>query len=272
MRITTKLVLDMETGATIEHDFYEYDGPVARCKANSAETQLTQEQTNFYSTLLSDFNTQFGNQSAILKSITNAFTPILQAGPGQKGFTAPEEAAMRTGASDATAQAYKQASQAVNERMGSQGGGNAYLPSGAAAQVNAGLASQAAQANAAQQGQITQADYAQGLKNFQSAAAALGGAASMYNPSEYIGGANSAFGPAFNSQEQIQQQNTAWEGELASGLISAASAAFGGGGGGSSLFGGGMNALATPGSGFGSLPVTGSSAFPTSVLSLLGPQ
>jgi len=31
MQITTKLVLDMNTGAVLEHEFYEYEGPLALC-------------------------------------------------------------------------------------------------------------------------------------------------------------------------------------------------------------------------------------------------
>lgn len=75
MKITTRLTLDMATGQVLEHEFYEYDGPVALCGGSSHqndpgvaasssagadaqaqasaayEKQLTQEQQQQYNTL-----------------------------------------------------------------------------------------------------------------------------------------------------------------------------------------------------------------------------
>ena len=205
-------------------------------KASEQEQNLSNEQAAFYKTLTNNYNTQFAGQSSILNSLKNAFTPILAAGPGQQGFTAPELAAMRTQAADTTAQAYAQARQAVNEKVAEAGGGNAYLPSGAAAQSNAGLASQAAQANAAQQNQITQQNYGQGLKNFQLAASALSGTAGLFDPTAFAGQGNSAGQNAFGSANTINQENNAWKGELGGAI----------GGVTSNLFGGHLLGILTP--------------------------
>lgn len=55
MKITTKLVINIETGATIAHEWYEYDGPIAKLcggdalsdaklQAAKSQGQLAQEQ------------------------------------------------------------------------------------------------------------------------------------------------------------------------------------------------------------------------------------
>lgn len=218
MRISTLVSFDMETYEILERESYEYSGPVELCKASGAQNTISGEQQQFYSTLTNDYSTQFANQSSILKSLTGAFAPIINAGPGQQGFSAPEQAAMRTSAMDTSAQAYQNASAAVNERMAAQGGGNAYLPSGASAQVNAALAQGAAQQNAAQQQNITMQNYATGRQNFMNAAGALSGAAGMYNPEGFMGGATNAGNAAFGSATQIQEENSAWQGELGGAL------------------------------------------------------
>ena len=198
------------------------------CKVTSQENQLESQEAAFYSTLTADYNTQFANQSAILKSLTSAFEPILQAGPGQFGFTPQETTSLRTGATDTIANSYLNAQTALNQQIASRGGGNMYLPSGAADQLQAGLQTSAASQQAATQNQITQAGYAQGLSNFDTAASALGGVSSQYNPTGYAGQATSANQAAFNEADIIQQQNTAWEGQLG-GIIGGVAGSFLGG-------------------------------------------
>jgi hypothetical protein len=203
--------------------------PVAYLKASAAQNSLSNEESSFYTNLTGSYNTQFANQAAILKSLTSTFQPILQAGPGQQGFTNAEQAAMRTSSAENIAGNYQNAAAAVNERLGAQGGGNAYLPSGASAEVNAGLAQQAASQNAATQNQITQANYAQGLANFNNAASALGGVAGLQGPGQYANSAIGAGGSAFQSASTIQQENSAWQGELGGAIGGAASSFLTGG-------------------------------------------
>jgi hypothetical protein len=183
-------------------------------KASREQKQLAAEQAQFYRTLTANYAQQFAGQNAILQSLRDTFTPILQRGPGQQGFTAPEPTAMRTGAMENVGGAYQNAATAVNERMAALGGGNAYLPSGAAAQVNAALAQQAAEQEAGTQNQITMANYDVGRQNFYGAASALGNTAQMFSPTSYIGGANTAGQNAFQSATTIQQENSAWKGAL----------------------------------------------------------
>lgn len=44
MKITTRITFDIETWAILEHEWYEYDGPVARCdRAASAEAKKAEQ-------------------------------------------------------------------------------------------------------------------------------------------------------------------------------------------------------------------------------------
>jgi hypothetical protein len=194
-------------------------------KANADMNAIGQSQYNFYNTLQSQYGQQFANQSAILGSLNNAMAPILAGGINQQGFSAPEQAAMRTQAATGAGQAYTQASQATNEALAAKGGGNEYLPSGAAAEVNAGLASNAANANANAQNQITQANYATGRQNFLSAAGQEQQTASQYNPTGYASAAGQAGQQAFSTQNTLNQQNNAWKGQLA-GILAGVGGAF----------------------------------------------
>lgn len=194
-------------------------------KATQQEKDLQQEEADFTKTLMADYSTQFANQSAILDSLKSTFEPILQAGPDQFGFSPTETTALRTSASDTTATSFANAKQSLNETLASRGGGDTYLPSGATAQLNAGLDVSAAIENATQQNQITQAGYTQGRSNFVTAASVLGGAAQQYNPLGYSTSSTDANKSAFDEASTIQQQDSAWVGQLG-GLIGGAAGAF----------------------------------------------
>jgi hypothetical protein len=187
-------------------------------KASSQEKDLQKSQSQFYQTLINDYSAQFKNQSNIYDSIKSAFSPILAAGQDQYGFSAREDASLRTSASDAIAQQQQNAQVALNNTLDSRGGGNAYIPSGAEQQLQAGLLSSAATQQAQASNQITQAGFAQGRQNFLNAAGELSGVASGYNPLGYAGAGTSAGQSAFNMADTINQQNTAWQSALGGAL------------------------------------------------------
>jgi hypothetical protein len=193
--------------------------------ASQSQKDLAAEQANFYKTLTANYATQFANQSAILSSIKDAFGPILPAGIGQYGFTTTEDTAMRTGASDAIAQNFASAQTALNENIASRGGGNAFLPSGATSQLEAGLLGSEATQQASTSNAITQAGYQQGRQNFLTAASVLGGAASQYSPTGYIGGANTAGNNAFDSATTNYKENQS-AAKLVGGILGGAAGSF----------------------------------------------
>jgi len=212
------------------------------CKASSAEKNLQQEQAAFYKQLTQDYAKQFAGQTAILNALNTVFEPILAAGPGQYGFTPQEDVSLRTTASDINSRQFQNAQLALNENLASRGGGNIFTPSGATAQLESGLLTSEAETEAASQNAITQAGYNVGRQNFLTAAGVLSGNAGLMNPTSYAGVANPAGSAAFNSANIIQQQNSAWEGQLGGILGGVAGSILGGpigGGIAKSIFGGG---------------------------------
>jgi len=184
--------------------------------------QNAQAQEQFYSTLTSNYNSMFSNYTSSLDFMQGQLKPIIQAGPGQFGFSGGETAALRSGATQTTAAEYGQAAKAVGEKMATAGGGNTYVPSGAATQVQASLASAGAGQEAGAQNQITEAGYQQGQQNYWSA---LGGYAGvMPNPNSFgstaVGG-----GQAASSAIQTEiQADQGWMGALGGALGGAGSA------------------------------------------------
>jgi hypothetical protein len=221
MRISTKVILNIETNEVLYRESYEYSGPVAQCKSSGDESAILNQQKSFFTQLQSAYSQRFADQSAVLGSIKSAFSPILAAGVGQFGFTPEETAALRTTATENIAGNYKNAATAVRETMAAQGGGNAFLPSGARVQAEEELASTAAGKQADTQNAITQAGYAQGQRNFDAAASVLGGVASADNPLGFAGATTQGGADAFDSASKIAQQNDIWP--IVTSVISGAS-------------------------------------------------
>jgi hypothetical protein len=99
--------------------------------ASSGQKELSAETGNFYRELHGAYESVFGNFSGILNGLKSAWTPILNGGINQQGFSADELAARTSNAINRTADNYKFASQAVGEQQAARGGGNTFLPSGA---------------------------------------------------------------------------------------------------------------------------------------------
>jgi hypothetical protein len=201
MFITTSATFLISTGELISRKGYDYNGPIdLACGGgpSASQQQLASAQAAFYSTMTTSYKQTFAGQQAILANLQSAWKPILDAGPGQYGFTPAEDAAMRSQATQGTAANYATAARAVNAGMAAKGG-DAFIPSGAAAQMNSEVAQAAANAQSSANLGITEAGYAQGRANFGSASAALLGASQELNPTGYISGTNQAGNDAFSS-------------------------------------------------------------------------
>jgi hypothetical protein len=236
MFIYTKLILDFE-GNVLEKEGYEYEGPVAECKGASqqekdqaaATTDLAKRQSAFYDVMTKSYQQMFAGQTAILNTLQKTFDPIIAAGPSQYGLSRAEDTAMRTMASEGTAQSYKMAKQAVAEQQGAQAG-DAFIPKGADAQVRSQIASAAAGQEAQQQTAITKYGYDVGREQYWKAAESLGGVAKMYDPTGYSGESSKAgqvagatSGSAFDMQKTIYEQNKAASGwNIAGGILGGA--------------------------------------------------
>lgn len=180
------------------------------CGASDEQKQLDQEQTEFYNQAMQQQSQVYGEDQQILQAMTGIYEPILAAGPNQQGFSAAEKNSLDTQAIEGTAQNYQGAAKAVNEQIASEGGGNTYLPSGAATQLKAETAAASAQQESSEEQQITQADYQQGYNEWQQAASGLSGVASELNPVGYSGAATGAGSAAATTANQIAEENNSW--------------------------------------------------------------
>ena len=221
-------------------------GQIALAKGASAQqTDIANSQQNFTNQLMSNYSQQFASQNAILGTLQNSLNPIVNAGPNQFGFSKAETNNLNSQALQGTGQQYANASKALGQQQAAQGGGNSYLPTGAQAQQQAGLAANAANQSSSQLMGIQQAGYQQGYNQYQSAVGQLGGVAGMYNPTGYAGEANTSGADAASTANQVAQlNNEASPWNLVGGILGGAASAFAGGLGGGlgkELGGGGGN-------------------------------
>src|SRR5438105_692626 len=128
------------------------------CGASDDQKKLEHEQVSFFNTMMSQASQVFGSSSEIFNDLKDAFSPIVAAGPNQKGFSLPEESNLKSQAITETGQAYKNASEAVKESEAAVGGGNMALPSGAEIGRNLSVANSAAAHGAGELNQINEAN------------------------------------------------------------------------------------------------------------------
>lgn len=243
------VVIDICTGRVLVRFPDNYAGSVAYCKgaspaetaAANAQTQLTQQMSQNYAAL-------FSGQQNILKSLTSAFTPTLNAGANQYGFNQAEDTALRTAAGEKTAQTFAQSERALQNNLAARGGGNTLLPSGAEGQLEAENYNQAAAQESNQNLGITEAGYNVGRQNYTQAAGALTSAAGLENPTAAGGVLSQTAQNAFGAQTKVSEDNNAGSfGAIAGGLLGGAADAFLGGVGKTVGFsGGGGGSSTTP--------------------------
>jgi hypothetical protein len=239
VRIATRIVWDSNLDIVSKNTRLYY-GPVQLAKGGPTadQTSALESMKALQSTLTANYDTAFTNQSAILGSIHNALDPIVQAGINQFGFSKAEETALRTQASEGTAQTYAQAKKALSEQLAARGGGNTLLPSGAEESIQADLAGRAAESESGKQLGVTEAGYEQGRQNFLAATSGDLSTAQAYNPLGYASAATQASKGTFDIATSLYNQKRAaspWG--TIGGLVGGAAGAFLGGPGGAALGG-----------------------------------
>ena len=196
MRVTTKISWDWD-GNILEHDSYDYKGPVALgCGAPSGQTQLASEQGAFYQQLTANASAEFGVASNLVAEFNKEFSPIFAAGPNQKGWNAEESNAINSNIVTTEGQATKNALQASMSSTNGLGGGNEYTPMGAVQEGKAAINVAGSQATAQSQQNALLQNYQQGFQNFEQASSALAGTPQMYSGSTSAAGAATGAGSA----------------------------------------------------------------------------
>lgn len=188
------------------------------CGPSDQEKQLNAQESKFSNMLMGNYANYFGKQSAVLDNLNNYLTPIAEAGPTQQGWAAPEVAAVNTQIGETTGQNYAKAAQALGNQLSAEGGGNAYLPSGAANTLKAQIATAAAAQQSSENLAATEANYAQGRQNWQQATAGLQELGQQYNPSAIASEASGANQSAFGQADKIQQENNQLAKDIAGGI------------------------------------------------------
>ena len=210
MFISTKIVLDIETGAVLARESYECSGKVVLCKgASAAENAAAASTASLNATIQQSMQTMFANQQNVVQAINNAFEPILQAGPSQQGFSPQELAAQKTSVIENNAQQFANAERATQGAFASRGGGNEVLPSGVEAQVEGSLAADTAAKTAAGLTNVDIANWATGRQNFQNAAGIESGVMSSQGIGQIAGTAVQGSENAFSQQSKITEENDA---------------------------------------------------------------
>jgi hypothetical protein len=204
------------------------------CGATSSQNQIEQGQQSLFNTMTSQAQQIFGSSSEVFGDLVKSFAPIVEAGPNQEGFSAPEKSALDSQAITDSGNAYRNASTSVKEAEAAVGGGNVALPGGANIGRDLSVSTSAAENTANELNQIEQNDYAQGRQNYFQAASGLAGAPQVFNPATSAGEAATGSGSAAaNTANQIAQENNSW--------VSAVTGALGGVAG--SVVSGGMKNL-----------------------------
>ena len=221
-----QIIWNMETLEITSRIPSGYSGPADKlCGASGAQKEAAATQKKITDLLTSDAQLIFGKDQHILDSIMGALEPVINKGPDQYGFSAAEDSAKRTQATDTLAAAGRNATNAVRSAVAAQGGMN--LPSGSEAAIEGGLAEDQANKQAEAQLKVTDEGYATGRQNFfaaEGAAASAPGA--LENP------ATSAFNAAsgasegnIKAQDDITAANNAWMAPVA-GLIGSVAGGF----------------------------------------------
>ena len=199
MKIFTKLVMDWN-GNILESEGYDYSGPTAlACGAPAAQKQLAQEQADYYQTLTSNAQAEFGQASALAQQFAAEYDPIFAAGPNQKGWNAEEANAVNANIVTTEGQATANAQRAAGTSTNALGGGNEYVPEGAVRQGKAAINVAGEQATSQSQQNALLADYQQGFQNFTQASSALAGIPNLYAGSTGAAGAATGGGSAANT-------------------------------------------------------------------------
>lgn len=193
----------MATGEVLEHEWFEYDGPIAACKGDNTAKAAEVQQMQFSQQLMQVFQTQFGRQSAILNYLTGVMKP--QVAAGGEGYSPAALNAMRASATDNISNEFNHEQQALNEREFAQGGRD--LPSGVNAQINAGLGAEEAAQKAGAENQITLANEDLKQKNYWNAVNVLNGNAAQFAPNSYANSANQGSGEVANLSQAVTAAN-----------------------------------------------------------------
>lgn len=196
------------------------------CGPSSEEKSLQSQTQSFSNILQSNYGTLFGKQQGVLDTINKSLSPIVAAGPSQRGFSGAETAALQTGAVSAAGGANTAAQQAARTYGAGQGsGGGSGLTSGITKQIQSAIASQQAGALGGELNKINLADFNQGNQNYWRAQGGMEALQAGYNPNAAASQAGQEAAESFQQASKITQENNALGQDIAGFATAAAGSA-----------------------------------------------
>jgi hypothetical protein len=178
------------------------------CGPSDSQEQLAGQSSAFSQLMAGNYSQALGAQNADLQNLTRQYTPISEAGPNQ-GVGGAEYARMMTAADQNVGRDYSKASQSLNMTQSSRGGGNEFLPTGAAANQRTELAAAGANTLSAADMDVANRSQAIGENRWDTANKGLAQVAQMYDPNaagkNALGAESGAFADATKIQDMKNQ-------------------------------------------------------------------
>lgn len=201
------------------------------CGATPEQKSLETQQAAFYKQMTDQYASVFADRKNILDALTATFKPILDKGPGQRGFSDAERTDLDTNADVNVATNFANAKKTLQDDLAARGGSD-FIPSGGDVQAGENLDAFAAGERSNLKTQIDEQDYATGRDNFLTATNALSGEANMLNPAGFAEATTGAGGAASKTANDIAAaDNSVWS-SVIGGISGIAGAAVGGWAGG----------------------------------------
>lgn len=179
----------------------------------STQQKLQASEAAFYDKQIAAYDKAYANFSDLQGALKKQFDPIINAGPGQMGYTDAQRTDLNTLATGGTAGYYNQALKALGSQRATLGGGTSNInqTSGAAEAERARIAQTAAGQEAQQRLNIESTGYDIGRTQYQQAVAGEEALAQAWNPNSFASSTVSAGGLANEEANTIaQQQQSAW--------------------------------------------------------------
>jgi len=215
MRIHTRVVIDMASGAVLEEEGYDYDGPVAECKGDGTSKDQLNEQNQLQQ---QSFNAQMDTLNTLKSSLSGYLS-------GNKGFTPQQMSYMTSQALNQNSEKYNQAGNQVRSALAARGLSGTQTPGGgASAGILSGLYGAKASDASNAINTINLQNSQQALNNQFNAASVLSGNAQTMgqNNAVFGSGANNALG------EYVQASNQGFGAAFTRGLGGALGGGIGG--------------------------------------------
>lgn len=206
MRITTRVVTDIETGLVLEQDYYEYVGPVEECKGNKTDpyaqqaSSISQQQLDLENQQRQFANQETaraaGNQDQAQATLSQFEGPVDQS---------PFYKALLTQGIESTSKAYQGAVASARSRAQQAGYGYSQPAENAA---EGGIAAQGAESLAAQPGKALLGAAPMALEA-AGQTASLGNSEAGAGVSSNAGASSSLAGANTSNQSAAQEQDLA---------------------------------------------------------------